>query len=193
MNNLEKLKELAKTNNIPIMQDDGIEFIKKYILDNNIKSVLEIGTAVGYSAINFALCKEDVIVTTIERDLIRYNEAVLNIEKFNLKNRINVINADALDYEINEKYDLVFIDAAKSQYIKFFEKYKNNLKKGGVIITDNLSFHGMVEDISLTQNRNTRQLVNKIKKYIEYLKDNKEFKTDFYSLGDGVSVSKKLD
>ena len=80
----------------------------------------------------------------------------------------------------------------KSQYIKFFEKYEVNLKKGGVIVTDNLSFHGLVEDESKTTNRNTKQLVRKIRKYIDYLKDNKNYKTTFYSLGDGVAISEKI-
>ena len=193
MNSIDELKAVAKANNIPIMQDGGIEFIKTYIKNNNIKDILEIGTAVGYSAINFALTNDNIKVTTIERDPTRYSEALNNIANFNLTNQIRVINADALEYEINDQFDLIFIDAAKSQYIKFFEKYKNNLKRGGVIITDNLSFHGMVEDITLTNNRNTRQLVNKIKKYIEFLKENREFETFFYKIGDGVSVSKKLD
>lgn len=193
MNKISDLKDAAKKNNIPIMQDEGIEFIKEYINNNNIKSILEIGTAVGYSAINFALVKNDINIVTIERDKNRYNEAVNNIKNFNLENQIKIINTDALDYSLDEKFDLIFIDAAKSQYIKFFEKYKNNLNKNGVIISDNLSFHGMVDDITLTNNRNTRQLVNKIKKYIEFLKENNEFKTEFYKIGDGVSVSKKLD
>ena len=97
-----------------------------------------------------------------------------------------------LETEIDGKYDLIFIDAAKSQYIKFFEKYKFNLAHNGSIITDNLSFHGLVENPSLTKNRNTRQLVGKISKYIEFLKNNDEFKTEFYQVGDGVSVSKKI-
>ena len=189
------LKEEAKSNHIPIMQDGGIEFIKEFIRDNNIKSVLELGTAVGYSAINFASVNNDVHILTVERDEERYNEALKNIHEFNLDNRIDVVLKDALEFETNLKFDLIFIDAAKSQYIKFFQKYKDNLNDNGVIITDNLSFHGMVEDITITHNRNTRQLVGKIKKYIEFLKENNEFDTTFYKIGDGVSVSrkKKLD
>lgn len=185
------LKETALKNNIPIMQDDGIEFILEYIKNNNIKNILEIGSAVGYSAINFASVNNEVKVLTIEKDVLRYNEAIKNIEIFNLEKQINIVNADALDYEINQKFDLIFIDAAKSQYIKFFEKYKNNLSNNGVIITDNLSFHGMVEDESVITNRNTKQLVRKIKKYINFLEENEEFETTFYEIGDKISVSKK--
>ena len=108
-----------------------------------------------------------------------------------MNDRISIINADALGVEINDKYDLIFIDAAKSQYIKFFEKFEVNLNNNGVILTDNLSFHGLVENPSLTNNRNTKQLVGKIKKYIDYLKNNNNYDTKFYSIGDGISVSKK--
>lgn len=187
----EELEEYAKINNIPIMQKDGIEFLCNYIKENNIKNILEIGTAIGYSAIKMCLISEDVKVTTIERDEERYNIAIKNIERFNLKDRINVILGDALDIVLNDKYDLIFIDAAKSQYIKFFEKYEVNLNTNGTIVSDNLSFHGLVEDPTKTHNRNTKQLVGKIRKYIEYLENNKKYDTTFYKLGDGVAISIK--
>ena len=186
------IEENARLRNIPVMLDGGMEFILEYIKNNDVKSVLEIGSAVGYSAIRFASISEDIKVTTIERNVDLYKEAVNNIKEFGLEDRINIICGDALETEIDGKYDLIFIDAAKSQYIKFFEKYKFNLAHNGSIITDNLSFHGLVENPSLTKNRNTRQLVGKISKYIEFLKNNDEFKTEFYQVGDGVSVSKKI-
>ena len=188
---LKKLEEYAKDNNIPIMQKDGIEFLTDYIKKSNIKKVLEIGSAIGYSAIKMALVDEDVLITTIERDKERFNLAIKNIKEFGLENRINIMNADALDVELTDIYDLIFIDAAKSQYIKFFEKFDKNLVKNGVIVTDNLSFHGLVEDDSKTNNRNTKQLVKKIRNYIEYLKSNDNYITNFYKLGDGVAVSIK--
>lgn len=187
---IDDIKEYAKINHVPIMQDGGIEYILDYIKKNNVKSILEIGSAIGYSAIKFASVQDDILVTTIERDDNMYREAVNNIKKFNLDNRINIIHNDALYTEINGKYDLIFIDAAKSQYIKFFEKYKHNLNPNGIIITDNLSFHGLVEDDTKTNNRNTKQLVKKIRNYIEFLKDNKEFDTIFLKVGDGISISK---
>lgn len=188
---IEDLEEYAKLNNVPIMQKDGIEFLTNYIKDNNIKNILEIGTAIGYSAIKMALLSKNIKVTTIERDIDRYNIAVENINKFGLSNRINIILGDALDINLNDKYELIFIDAAKSQYIKFFLKYDNNLKDKGVIVSDNLSFHGLVEDDSKTTNRNTKQLVRKIRKYIEFLKNNEDYVTTFYTLGDGVAISVK--
>ena len=187
---IDEIKEYAKTNHVPIMQDSGIEYIIEYIKKNNIKNILEIGTAIGYSSIRFASINKDINVTTIERDDNMYQEAVKNVKNNNLEDRINIIHKDALDTNIEGKYDLIFIDAAKSQYIKFFEKYKYNLDKNGVIITDNLSFHGLVEDDSKTKNRNTLQLVKKIRKYIDFLKNNEEFTTEFLNYGDGISISK---
>ncbi len=184
------LEEYAKNNHVPIMMSDGIEYLLEYIKNNNIKNILEIGTAIGYSSIRMALVSNDIKVTTIERDSNMYSEALKNIKSFNLDNQINVIYKDALDVELDDKYDLIFIDAAKSQYIKFFEKFKHNLNDNGVIITDNLSFHGLVKD-STNCSRNTKQLVKKIQNYIDFLKNNEEFDTEFISIGDGISITRK--
>lgn len=191
MDRILDIKEYAKENNVPIMQDAGIDFMCDYIKNNNIKSILEIGSAIGYSAIRFASINDDIKVTTIERDESRYNEAVKNISSMNLDSRITIYHDDALEINVNDKFDMIFIDAAKSQYIKFFLRYKNNLNDNGVIFSDNLKFHGFVDHPELTHNRNTRQLVGKIRKYVEFLKDNEEFTTSFYDIGDGVSISKK--
>lgn len=190
MENLTEIKNYAKKNSIPIMRDGGIEFICEYIKQNNVKNILEIGTAVGYSSIEFAKINDDIKITTIEIDIDRCIKAKQNFEDFGFSNRIKVINANALQIELDEHFDLIFLDGPKAQYIKFFEKFKKNLSKNGAIITDNLSFHGMVDDLSLTHNYSTIKLVKKIKKYIEFLKNNKEFNTKFYENGDGISVSK---
>lgn len=188
---IEDLEKYAKDNNVPIMLKDGIKFLCNYIKENNINNVLEIGSAIGYSSIKMCLKNSNLKVTTIEKSKDMYKLALKNINDFNLNDRINIIEGDALDIELNDKYDLIFIDAAKSQYIKFFEKFEKNLNDNGVIVTDNLLFHGLVENPALTNNRNTRQLVSKIKKYIDYLKSNKNYTTIFYTVGDGISVTKR--
>ena len=185
-----EIKSLAHKNNVPIMQDATSEFIFSFIKKHNVKSVLEIGTAVGYSAIQFALVDESVKVTTIEIDIDRTIQAIKNVEKCGLKSRIKIINNDALACDINEKFDLIFIDAAKAQYEKFFEKFKANLNPKGAIISDNLLFHGIVENQNLTKSYSTKKLVRKIKRYVNFLKENIEFTTEFYKTGDGISVSK---
>ena len=185
------IKNFAMKNEVPIMQDEGSDFICDYITSHGVKSVLEIGTAIGYSAVRFAKLSPQIKVTTIELDEERYKAAVKNVEEQGLSERITLIHGDALKEEISGLYDLIFIDAAKAQYQKFFEKYKANLSENGVIITDNLSFHGMVEDLSLTHNYSTKKLVKKIRKYIEFLKSNEEFETEFIKKGDGISVSRR--
>lgn len=185
------LKNHATETSIPIMQDQGIDFIIDYIKENNVQFILEIGTAIGYSSIRFAQIDPNIRVFTIEYDIIRYQEAVRNVNKFNLGAQITVFLGDALTFNFSDKFDLIFIDGAKSQYINFFEKYKNNLTPEGVFISDNLFFHGMVENINLTQNYSTIKLIRKIRRYIDFLKANEEFTTTFYSIGDGVAVSKR--
>lgn len=186
------LENYAHENNIPIMLSDGIEFLLKYIKENNIKNVLEIGSAIGYSAIRMSLVDKDIKVTTIERDEKRYQEAIKNIGDFGLENQINIIFNDAFEVDLDDKYDLIFIDAAKSQYIKFFEKFKNNLNDNGVIVSDNLNFHGLVHEDEKKLSRNVRGLVRKLNNYVDFLKNNEEFKTEFYDIGDGISISKRV-
>lgn len=188
---LSLIEEYAKENYVPIMLKDGIEYLCNYIKDNNIKNILEVGSAIGYSAIKMALVSEDITITTIEKDENRYNMAVDNIHKFNLDKRINIILKDAKEVELTDKYDLIFIDASKGNSIYFFEKFADNLAQDGVIITDNLSFHGRVEDASLITSKNQLGIVKKIKTFIEYLDNNKEFTTTYVSVGDRIAISKK--
>ena len=188
---IEKIEQYAKENKVPIMLPDGIEYLCNYIKENNIKNILEIGTAIGYSAIRMALTNEDIKVTTIEKDDKKYNLAIKNIQRLNLQNRINTILDDALNTTITDKYDLIFIDASKGHNIDFFNKYKDNLKEKGTIITDNLSFHGLVENESLAITKNQKGIVKKIKNFINFLDNNKEFNTTYVNVGDKISISIK--
>lgn len=190
-NIINEMEEYAKENNVPIMTKDGIEFLMNYIRDNNIVRILEVGTAIGYSAIRMCTVRDDIVVTTIERDEVRYQEAVKNVSKAGFDNRIKLIFGDALEVDLEGEYDLIFIDAAKAQNQKFFEMFKRNLKPTGTIITDNMKFHGLVDTpIEQINSRNLRQLVRKVRNYTEFLKSNTEFKTEFLSLGDGIAISK---
>ena len=187
---LKRIKEYASVNNVPIMTDEGISYLTNYCLKNHVKSILEIGTAIAYSTILLALTNEDVNVVSIERDEKRYLEAVKNVKKMNLEDRIRLIYNDALEVKITGQFDLIFIDAAKAQNIKFFEKYKYNLKPNGTIITDNMNFHGLVnKNVEEIESRNLRQLVRKINAYKQFLEENKEFNTRFKDIGDGLAIS----
>ena len=189
---IRKMEKYADEKGIPIMEKEGINFLVEFVKLNKIKNILEIGSAIGYSAINMALASNDVMVTTIERDKDRYIEAVKNIKKVGLDDRITLILADALEFKTDEVYDLIFIDAAKSQYIKFFEKFSNNLNsQKGYIITDNINFHGLTFSDKTKMSRNLRQLMTKLEKYISFLKENKDFKTRFFEIGDGIAISSR--
>lgn len=188
---MEKLEKYAKDNNVPIMQKDGILYLCDYIRDNNIKNILEIGSAIGYSSIMMASVDSDICVTTIEKDEDRYNVAVNNICEYGFDRQIDIHLGDASDYSFDKKFDLIFIDAAKGKNTFFFEKFKDNLNKGGTIITDNLSFHGLVEDSSLVKTKNQKGIVNKIKSYIEFLDNNSEFTTTYEEVGDTIAISKR--
>lgn len=185
-----EMEEYAKEHNVPIIEKESIAFIMKFIKANDVKEILEIGSAIGYSSILMASVKEDIKLTTIERDEQRYMECLKNVKKCNMQDKIDVVCQDALSVNLSGvSYDLIFIDAAKGQYTNFFEKYKYFLKPGGVIITDNLKFHGHVGNRDKIASRNLKQLVGKIENYIDFLKNNDEFETKFYNVGDGLSVS----
>ena len=188
---IRKIEKYADEKGIPIMEKEGINFLTEFIKLNKIKNILEIGSAIGYSAIKMALVDEDITVTTIERDKIRYIEALKNVKALELDNRITLILADAMDFNTSEKFDMIFIDAAKSQYIKFFNKFSKNLNKKGYIITDNIKFHGLTFSDKTKLSRNLRQLITKLEKYISFLKENDEFKTRFFDIGDGIAISRK--
>lgn len=188
---IRKIEKYADEKGVPIMEKDGMKFLTEFIKLNKVKNILEIGSAIGYSAINMALASDDVTVTTIERDKDRYIQAVKNIKELKLDSRITLVLADALSFNTSEKFDLIFIDAAKSQYIKFFEKFKNNLNPKGYIVTDNINFHGLTNQDKSKMSRNLRQLITKLERYISFLNDNPEFKTRFFAVGDGVAISRR--
>ena len=190
---LEIIKSYAEENNVPIMTNEGIAFLTNYIKKHQVKKILEIGTAIGYSAIMMALANPEAEITTIERDEKRYLEAVKNIKKLQLEDRINLIYKDAFDVRLSEKFDLIFIDAAKAQNIKFFEKFEYNLNPKGTIITDNMNFHGLVDkEQSEIKSRNLRALVRKIKDYAIFLQENKKYETEFLDIGDGIAISRPI-
>ena len=191
---IKEIKEYAKENDIPIMQDEGIDFLTTFIIKYQINTVLEVGTAIGYSAIMMALANPKLKVVTIERDEERYLEALKNVKKFGLEDRISLIFNDALEVNIHDKFDLIFLDGAKGQNINFFNHFERNLEDDGFVITDNINFHGYVlkneDDI---KSRNLRGLVRKIKSYIDFLKNNPDYITSFYEKGDGISVTRKKE
>ena len=189
---IKKIKEDALNKGIPIMQDEGIEFLTSFIEKKQIKNILEIGTAIGYSAIMMAMVNKDIHIVTIERDETRYLEALKNIKKMHLENRITLVFNEALNLELEEKFDLIFIDAAKGKNIDFFNHFEGNLEMDGYIITDNMGFHGYVEmDEESLPSKNIQNIVRKIKEYIYFLENNMTYKTVIYKIGDGIAVTER--
>ena len=189
---IKEIEHYAKEHHVPIMEQEGIQFLTKYIQEHEeICQVLEIGSAIGYSAIRMAQIRKTIHVTTIERDLERYQKAVENIQKMHLEEQITIHYGDAFDFTPDQTYDLIFIDAAKSQYIKFFEQFTPFLKPRGTVISDNLYFHGYTKQKERIESKNLRQLVQKIRNYISYLEQKEGFTTTIYEIGDGIGVTRK--
>ncbi len=192
MGRIKAMEEYAATYDVPIITREGIEFIEDLIVKNNVISILEIGSAIGYSSIRMAQVNEQIEVVTIERDEARFAIAQENIKKFELSNRINILNIDAFDFISEKKFDLIFIDGAKSQYTRWFKMFSEYLNEDGIIVCDNLEFHGHVDNFENIKSRNLRQLVRKIREFILFLKEHEEYETTFYEIGDGMSVSKRV-
>lgn len=185
------MRDYAKENNVPIIQDEGLAFLKAIVKLYKPNKILEIGCAIGYSSSMMSLYSGASVVT-VERDPKMFEEASKNIKALGLTDKIKIIFKDALlieDELKGEEFDMIFIDAAKGQYTKFFEKFSPYLKDKGIIVTDNMLFHGLLD--TEIKNRNLRQLVTKLKKYHTFLLENEEYDTSIYDLGDGMALSIK--
>jgi predicted O-methyltransferase YrrM len=191
---ISEMERFAKDNDIPIMELVGIEALLQILRLTQPKRILEIGTAIGYSAIRMAKALPNAKIITIERDEKRYKKALYYIEKTGTKNQIDVIFGDALEkylsLQVENDFDVLFIDAAKGQNKNFFENYQTLLTANGVIITDNVLFKGYVAEKEI-DSRNLRGLVSKIKSYNEWLKQHPAYDTVFLPVGDGIAISKR--
>ena len=189
---LASIKEEAIENHVPILQDKSLDFISFILKLRNPKEILEIGTAVGYSAISFVNAVDGKVnVKTIERNERRYNVAINNIKKAGLEERIDVVLGDATEYLPNlhedNKYDIVFIDAAKGQYLKFLENGIRLAKDNGIIIADNVLFKGRV--MSDYNEHKHRTAVNRLRDYISIINSDERLDSIILDIGDGIAVS----
>ena len=187
------IKKEALANKVPILQDKSLELIRLILRIKEPKKILEIGTAVGYSAINFVdELNGNVFVKTIEKNENMYNVANQNISKVGFVDNIDVILADATEYLPSLKednvYDVIFIDAAKGQYLKFLENAIRLIKNGGVIIADNVLFKGRV--LSDYNEHKHRTAVNRLRDYINIINNDTRLKSTILDIGDGIAVSK---
>lgn len=189
-----EMRDYALKNQVPIINDEGLAFLLFLARTLKAKRILEIGTAIGFSAINMAYSDSEIIIDTIERDEEMYKKALINVAAADFSTKINIIHDDALTLDLTKlsgNYDLIFIDAAKAQYTNFFTKYAPLLSETGIIFTDNLLFHGLVATSEEVTSKNLRHLVTKIKDFNQWLKDNTDYCSTFFAIGDGIAVSQR--
>lgn len=194
---IETIKEKALQNEVPIIKDGGLLYMLNLIKNNHFKEILELGTAVGYSAINIAKLAKDIHVDTLEKNEDMYKQAVKNIHDEGLDEQITCYLTAIEDFSTQKKYDFIFIDAAKAQYGKYLEQFINNLKEDGIILFDNMIFHGMIYDVDSIRSRGTRSLVKKILMFRKNVANDERFDIIFEDeVGDGLLIlrrRKKVD
>ena len=185
------IKEEALKNHVPIIEDDSLEYIANILKEKKPNKILEIGTAVGYSAINFSkyLVGEGAKVLTIEIKEQMYEKALENISLMGLQDKIDVVNADATKYlkNINEQFDVVFIDAAKGQYLVFLEEAIRLCKIGGIIIADNMLYRGRT--LSDYNEHKHRTATNRLREYLVQMKEDERLDSTLIKVGDGLAIS----
>ena len=186
-----KIKENALENHVPIIMDDTLEKIKEILKEEKPKRILEIGTAVGYSASCFAMYSDDdCIIDTIEIDEDRYNEAVENVKKIGTDKKINIYLGNAVEIipTLNNEYDIVFIDAAKSKYSIFLEESLKLLKDNGLILADNILYKGYV--MSDYNKHKQRTAVRHLREYIKEVTETDGLTTEILEIGDGLAITR---
>ena len=191
MNKLNRIKQKALEEHIPIIMDDTLEIIANYLIKMKPERILEIGTAVGYSAICFSsYLSDDGMIDTIERDEERIKEAKVNIKNMDLENKIHIYEGDAVEIlpTLNEKYDAVFIDAAKGKYPFFLKEALRMIKPNGIIFADNILYKGYV--MSDYNKHKQRTAVRNLREYIKEISENPNLETEILEVGDGLAVSR---
>lgn len=189
MNSIEKIEQFAKDNYVPIARKETIKFLKNLVIENNYKSFLEIGTAIGYTSINIALISKDIRILTLEYEEKRANVAKENFKDFNVQDQIKMILCDARFYYPDLSYDLIFIDAAKKRNKYFLDKFSKRLNENGTIVIDNMNLDDLWIDAKASK-KEKYDLVNK--EFKEYILTLKDYDVAIYDdIGDGIAVLRK--
>lgn len=188
---LEKVKAKALDEHIPIIMDDTLDVIKGILEKESPKRILEIGTAVGYSASMFAKYATSAVIDTIELDEGRYNEAKVNVEKIGVADRINLYLGNAVEIlpTLNFEYDIIFIDANKGKYPVFLQEGIRLVRPEGIIIADNVLYKGYV--MSDYNKHKQRTAVRNLREYIAQVTNNPNLETEILEVGDGLAITKR--
>lgn len=187
------LRKYAETNNVPIVQKETARFLEVMLGIIRPKSILELGTAIGYSAmLMHNSAGTNPMVTTIERSEEMISIAKGNITKYNLDDRINIKEGDCLDVikELDGKYDVIFLDAAKGHYNQLLEQCLRLLNEDGVIIADNVLFRGMVASDNLVKRRKIT-IVKRMRTYLDMVSSDERLITTVIPMGDGIAVTRR--
>ena len=189
MNSIEKIEEFAKENYVPIARKETLEYIKKIFKENNYKSFLEIGTAIGYTCINVALIDPSIRILTLEYEEKRFNIAKENIKDFKVEKQIQQVYGDARFFYPDLYYDVIFVDAAKKRNKYFLDKFSKRLNSKGTIIIDNMNLDDLWVDAK-KEKKEEYDLVNK--EFKEYILTLKDYEVNIYDdIGDGIAVLKR--
>jgi predicted O-methyltransferase YrrM len=191
---LTSIRKEAEEQGVPIIRQEAGEFIKLLMLMNKPVNILEIGTAVGFSAIFMSrFMREDGHITTIENYPPRIEKARENIAEAGACDKITLIQGDAQDIlpELNEEYDFIFMDAAKGQYGCFFTEAVKLLKKDGILLCDNVLQDGDVLESRFAVTRRNRTIHSRMREYLYELKHDDRLETAILNIGDGMSLSIK--
>ena len=190
---IKELEDYAKNNDVPIIQKEVAKLLSIIIKSHGIKNILEVGAAIGYSSIVMANAAGDCGITTIERNDEMYDKACENIKKAKLDDKIKIIKGEALEVlkGLNGTYDMIFLDAAKGHYIHFLPECMRLLKTGGLLISDNVLFRGMIATNDLVKRRKIT-IVKRLRKYLSAISNMPELETVVLPVGDGLAISLKV-
>jgi len=186
-----ELESFAFKNRVPIVQKETAKFLELMITMKKPKKILELGTAIGYSAILMNLASGGICeISTIERDEKMIELATANIEKYGMSGKINILNGDCLEIleNLQGEYDMIFMDAGKGHYNHFLPHCLRLLKKEGVLIADNVLFRGMVASKQLATRRKIT-IIKRMQSYLELVSNNDDLITSVIPMGDGISVT----
>ena len=184
-----EIKNKALKKGVPIIKDEGLAFLLNYVKENKFKSILELGTAVGYSAMHMAALDPEIHIDTIERKQDMYEQAIKNIKDNGYEGQIDVHFMPIEEFKTDKMYDFIFVDAAKAQYGKYMEQFLPNLKPNGKMLFDNMIFHGLIYKVDEIESKNLRNLVKKIVNFRDIVQNDERFDIIVRDdIGDGILI-----
>ena len=194
MEYLENIKQIANENHIPIIKNDGCDFLVEFCKKNNFQNILEIGTAVGYSGSKMLVSMPCARLTTIEINEDMFKKAKQTFSDLKLSNRVTQILGDAKQVitQLDTKFDFIFLDGPKGQYLAYYEHLLNLLSRGGYIFCDNVYFHGLVLGEQFVKHK-LRTIVVNMRKFLEFIQNDNRVNVQIFDLADGIAIIQKKD